>query len=473
MKAVLLTGALAVMLGACGAMAGPRNAGTWVPMRSKDAPPAAQDRITVWTGDELVVFSPGGGGRFDPERNRWTPLSVEGMPEELIGDWDSSRHTPVFTGRWLVFLYPKKFGSLAQYGSEFVAAIYDMAEDRWTAVPFTEDAPCPRKFPVTVWTGEQVLVWGGVGEEFVEGAGNRPVPLGDGAALDPATGTWTPMSSDGAPSPRSAAAGIWTGSRLWIWGGLSRQANASQLCFGRNNVCEAATGGGLYDPASDSWETIRVDGAPAPRADPWVSMMDGSVLVVGGSGAQGGHCVDGGLYHPATDTWTPVRAGAGLHGSPRPFIDSGRLVVHGSKHHVGVWDFETQQWTKLGNEELPPRTGVAGRPIGDPGMLRIATPNPKKPDLPGTVSRIDAATATWQSAPFPDEAPPVPLETINAVWTGERLIFWGGWSRVHDPEGSNGCGDVQGRPCDPFIPTKQLWSSEGVMFEPVFDADPR
>jgi hypothetical protein len=441
-------------------------------MRTKGAPPAAQDRITVWTGEEMLVFSPGGGGRFDPDRNRWTPISVEGMPEELLRDWDSSRHSPVFAGQWLVFLYPKKFGSLAEYGSEFVGALYDMEADRWTALPFSEAAPRPRKWPVTVWTGEQLLVWGGVGEVFVEGQGARAEVLGDGAILDPATGTWTPMSSEGAPSPRSAAAGIWTGERMWVWGGLAQQAIAGQLCHRPSPRCELAHGGGLYDPRTDTWEPIRSAEGPWPRVDAWTTMMGSSVLVFGGIGAQGGSCVDGGLYHPGSDSWTPIRAGAGLHGSPRSYLDDGILVVHGSKHHVGVWDFESQQWQKLGPGHLPPMTGWASHIHGDPGIVRIATPNPKKPDIPGSVSRIDARTVSWQSATFPLEPPPVSLQTTTAVWTGERMIFWGGSSRVFDPGGSNGCDDAGGRPCDPFTPTKVVWSSEGAMFEPRFEPDP-
>ncbi len=422
----------------------------------------------IWTGSEMLVFSPGGGGRFDPERNRWTPLSVEGLPDELIREWDSSRHTPVLAGRWLVFPYPKKYGCLWDYGSPYVVVLYDLEEDRWTALRFTDQAPRARKFPVTVWTGEKLLIWGGVGEVFVEGEGARAEVLGDGAALDPATGTWTPMSGEGAPSPRSAAAGIWTGERLWVWGGLATQTTAGQLCHGRRSRCELAHGGGLYDPTTDTWEPISTDDSPWPRVDARTEMMGGSALVFGGLGAQGGHCVDGGLYHPTTDSWTPIRGGAGIHGAPRPYLDEGLLVVHGSKHHVGVWDFETQQWTKLGPDDLPPRTGWAGTPIGDPGMLRMATPNPKKPELPGSVSRIDARTATWQTAPFPDAPPPVSLDTL-AIWTGQRLIFWGGMSRVFDPDGSNGCGQSDGRPCDPITPTKLVYSSEGVMFEPSFE----
>jgi len=439
----------------------------WTEMSTRHAPPADRYRITVWTGERMLVFSPGGGGSFDPQRNRWTPISVEGLPEELLDDWDDHQHRPVLAGDRVVFLYPCKYGSLLEYGSQFVAAIYDIGEDRWTAVPFTEQAPRPRMFPVVAWTGNGLIVWGGAGEVYVEGAGNQPEMLGDGAILDLDTFTWTPMTNEGAPTPRSAATGIWTGSHLFVYGGLSKQGIARQLCHHRNEGrCEAATGGALYDPVSDRWQPIYVGGAPVPRAAATTMMTGDAVIVVGGTGAQGGSIVDGGVYHPDSDRWTPIR-GVGIEGA-RCFLDRGHLVVHGSHHRAAVYDFETGQWRKLDADQLPPTTGWGGSPIGDPGSLVLATPNPKKPDKPASVARIDPVTATWQSAPFPAGAPPFTLNTLSMVWTGEQLLFWGSATREFDPDGSNGCENVR-RPCDPVTPTKLVWHAEGVMFTPRFD----
>ena len=55
-----------------------------------------------------------------------------------------------------------------------------------------------------------MIIWGGFG---VAGT------LGDGAAYDPLTDGWSPTPSWGAPSARSVHGAVWTGSEMIIWGG--------------------------------------------------------------------------------------------------------------------------------------------------------------------------------------------------------------------------------------------------------------
>ena len=45
--------------------------------------------------------------------------------------------------------------------------------------------------------------------------------VGDGAAYNPATAQWRPLSALGNPTPRSGATTIWSGSELIVFGGLS------------------------------------------------------------------------------------------------------------------------------------------------------------------------------------------------------------------------------------------------------------
>jgi hypothetical protein len=52
-----------------------------------------------------------------------------------------------------------------------------------------------------------MLVWGGE-----DSAG--------GAAYDPQSDAWTAMTTVGQPSARSGQVALWTGSELLVWGGL-------------------------------------------------------------------------------------------------------------------------------------------------------------------------------------------------------------------------------------------------------------
>src|SRR5205823_6338342 len=77
-------------------------------------------------------------------------------------------------------------------------------------------APSPRTSPLAAWTGSEMLIWGGFG-----GSGDQGAWLADGGRYNPTTRTWAPLTTDGAPSPRFGATAVWTGTEMIIWGGRS------------------------------------------------------------------------------------------------------------------------------------------------------------------------------------------------------------------------------------------------------------
>src|SRR5207247_11073175 len=79
-------------------------------------------------------------------------------------------------------------------------------DDTWTDTT-TSNAPAPRYIHTAVWTGSEMIVWGGY-------AG-----LGTGGRYDLNTDTWTPTSTTNAPSPRYHHTAVWTGSEMIVWVG--------------------------------------------------------------------------------------------------------------------------------------------------------------------------------------------------------------------------------------------------------------
>ena len=57
-----------------------------------------------------------------------------------------------------------------------------------------------------------MIVWGGA-------FGDGTVELGTGGRYDPATDSWVPTSLAGAPSERSFHTAVWTGTEMIVWGG--------------------------------------------------------------------------------------------------------------------------------------------------------------------------------------------------------------------------------------------------------------
>lgn len=73
-----------------------------------------------------------------------------------------------------------------------------------------------------------MVIWGGASSKCGSGGG----ACSDGAAYDPETDTWAPLSTQGAPSARSGHVGVWTGSALFIWGGMGGGGSEAPLLDG-------------------------------------------------------------------------------------------------------------------------------------------------------------------------------------------------------------------------------------------------
>src|SRR5262245_53496025 len=71
-----------------------------------------------------------------------------------------------------------------------------------------------------VWTGQEVLVWGGGSEGVFHRTGLR---------IDPAARGRTVMSDKGAPAGRWGHAAVWTGTVMIVWGGRDRFAAESHF----------------------------------------------------------------------------------------------------------------------------------------------------------------------------------------------------------------------------------------------------
>ncbi len=86
----------------------------------------------------------------------------------------------------------------------------DAAPDTWTPTT-TTDAPSARDLHTAVWTGSEMIVWGG----------SSTTRLNTGGRYDPATDAWTATTTTGAPTARASHTAVWTGSEMIVWGGDS------------------------------------------------------------------------------------------------------------------------------------------------------------------------------------------------------------------------------------------------------------
>ncbi len=85
----------------------------------------------------------------------------------------------------------------------------DCMDDTWTATS-TTNPPAGRYRHTAVWTGSEMIVWGG------EDSFDR---LNTGGRYNPSTDSWTATSTTNAPAGRSRHTAVWTGSEMIVWGG--------------------------------------------------------------------------------------------------------------------------------------------------------------------------------------------------------------------------------------------------------------
>jgi hypothetical protein len=101
-------------------------------------------------------------------------------------------------------------------------AIYSFQDAQWRPLP-TKDSPSGRRDGVMCSTGKKVLLWGGhqLGGGFI-GERERVLPrtaLNEVVAFYPADQQWQALPSRDAPSARWKCSSVWTGNEMIVWGG--------------------------------------------------------------------------------------------------------------------------------------------------------------------------------------------------------------------------------------------------------------
>ncbi|MBI1951170.1 MAG: hypothetical protein HYS34_07390 [Acidobacteria bacterium] len=390
---------------------------TWTATALVDAPSPRYRHTAVWTGSVMVVWGgmgPGDafmetGGRYDPAADTWTATSLTGAPIGRIG------HTAVWDGGGMI-VWGGATGVETNTGGR-----YDPMSDTWSGLS-TMGAPEARRLHTAVWTGSRMIVWGGEIVVYLPGGGFTFQYFNTGGSYNPSNDSWGPISIDGAPSGRSMHSSVWTGSLVLVWGG-----------FGGAGVDPA---GGLYDPRRDTWTGMSAVNDPAGPVKS-TAVWTGSLLIVWGGGPLGGGSINtGGRYDQTTDTWTPMSTtSTPLRREGHAAVWTGtRMVVWGgrtgevSQNTGGRYDPVSDTWTptSLGSAP-PPRAGhpavwTGSRMIVWGGVAPNAVNVPNPIDTGGV---YDPALDQW--TPTGATGAPSPRQDQTAVWTGDRMIVWGGY----------------------------------------------
>jgi N-acetylneuraminic acid mutarotase len=252
-------------------------------------------------------------------------------------------------------------------------------------------APEPRLRACAVWTGSELFVWGGVG--------NQGDLLNSGGAYDPLSDTWRTVGAIGAPTVREEPSCVAMGDDVFVWGGVDIASNA------------LVQGGAIWSSKDNSWKAVSETDAPVPRRWPTVVWIGDKVLLWGGEKLDKANERSGALYDPGQDSWQAMTTTSSPDkGKRQAFVWTGTLLyVFGGRDNPG---------------------GAVNN------VLRSYNP------AHDVWSVISAA------------APPSARSNAFAAWDGSKMYVWGGFA-------TDGVGLTDGAAFDPAIPAWTALSTSG------------
>ena len=323
-------------------------------------------------------------------------------------------HTAVWTGSEMIV-----WGGLDFLGPKNSGGAYDPAADTWRTLA-TTGAPAARFGHTAVWTGSEMIVWGGSDSQ---GA------LDTGGAYDPSTDNWRSLATAGAPERRTSHSATWTGVEMIIWGGQGVFTPPAP-----NSVDKVLADGSAYDPVTDSWTPISLGGPPAARGHS-VAWTGSRMIVWGG---RDGFALTistvntGGAHDPVADGWTLTNvATAPVARTWHTAVwDGSRMIVWGGRNSLTVSPVQSGgRYAPAGDSWAA--TTTSGAPSGRfdhtavwTGMEMIVWGGSGAAGKLGDGAAYDPVGDSWRA--LPATFAPTPRSLHTAVWTGTAMIVWGG-----------------------------------------------
>jgi N-acetylneuraminic acid mutarotase len=384
------------------------DADTWI-ATSTFAPDPREHHTAVWTGKEMIVW--GGstkffqdfntGGKYDPDADSWTATSTTNAPDAR------TFHTAVLTENEMIVWGGS--GGFPFGGDLNTGGRYDPGSNSWTATN-TYNVPDPRSGHTAVWTGTEMVVWGGAGQNFPSGTFNT------GARYDLATDSWAPTSITDAPSARNGHTAVWSGTQMIVWGGEDDNFNFLNT-------------GGKYNPGADNW--VAMTGiAPLPR-NLHTAVWARREMIIWGGNSDFGLLNTGGRYNPVTNVWTETS----LVNAPdaRDFHTAvwtgGEMIIWGgddnnfSKLNTGGrYNPSTNSWTSTSTINAPSARDFHTA-VWTASEMIVWGGADDNFSFPRAGGKYNPASDSWIAT---SDIAPDGREDHTAVWTGTQMIVWGG-----------------------------------------------
>ena len=260
----------------------------------------------VWTGNQMIIWGGANyngtyyenldsGGKYNPSLNTWVPTSI-------LGDCPGGTRcfSAVWTGSEMII-----WGG---YPYTNIGGRYNPTDDTWAATSIGNNCPTGRSLHTAIWTGTEMIVWGG--EWYSDNVYHYE---NSGGRYNPTTDSWAETSlGANCPIGRECHSAVWTGTEMLVWGGVYIEANTSIYL----------NTGGSYNPTADQWGEIPIVGnTPSPRSLHSSIWTDSEMIILGGKCDNNQAFNDGGRYRPSDGTWI-ITSGCLSYLNPRSYHTS-------------------------------------------------------------------------------------------------------------------------------------------------------
>jgi hypothetical protein len=247
----------------------------------------------------------------------------------------------------------------------------------WSAIT-TTGAPAIRRGATAIYdtVNDQTLVWGGFdGTNY----------LATGAQFDGSTWSNGFLNSS-APAGRYEHTAVWTGSKMIVWGGVTAASTETDT-------------GGVYDPSSGWTDTVTdaVASARTRHSAVWDN-QNSKMIIWGGFEDTADDVVNtGAAYDAVGDSWVAIDV---LDGD-LPSARQGHTAVWTGNTGNGSTNYRMIVWGGRASGGSALNTGAIYDPSGGGGS-----------DYWAALPTLNAPSARWGH---------------TAIWTGSKLIIWGGY----------------------------------------------
>jgi N-acetylneuraminic acid mutarotase len=350
--------------------------------------------------------------------NSWTATSSMNAPSDRFD------HTVVWTGTEMIVWGGTRDGLI----NLNTGGRYSPATDSWTDTS-TAGAPFARSGHTAVWTGTEMIVWGG----------SDLINFNSGGRYNPVTDSWTATGTANAPTGRSSHIAVWTGNQMIVWGGV-------------NFIGFTFNTGGKYNPSTNTWTPTTTMNAPDTRTGHTAVWTGSEMIIWGGWNGLSSLFNSGGKYNPVTNSWTDTSTSnspSGRYGHTAVWTGSEMIVWGGGSNDYfdtgAQYNPRADTWMATSTANAP--SGRTDHSAVWSGGEMIVWGGFGASDVTKTGGRYDPGTNSWTGTSRTHA--PSARSGHTAVWTGSQMIVWGGVNGAGNALGTGGGYCAPGTDADP------------------------